>query len=173
MTESILTEGAVKLIPLGKSGKFAIVDEEDYEWLSQWKWHLDKDGYAVRRQWQYATEEGENSNTEKKYVSIRMHKEINQTPKGFDTDHINWNKADNRRSNLRTATRAENIRNQGLRRSNSSGFTGVYWDKNKQKWSAKSFKNGKEHYIGRFANKEDAIAARKTWELSHQSSTEP
>ena len=221
-----------KLIPLGESGKFAIVDEEDYEWLSQWNWSLG-DGYARRT---IAEKNYSISKTGRKYKktkTILMHRLINQTPEGFDTDHKNRNRLDNQRSNLRTATRFENAQNVGIRVTNTSGHTGVSWDKGKwvaktsinkkrsvigrfdtreeasevyqtfisgtleqqeaikcsyktsnrkligvhwnkknQRWFAQGCKNKKRTHLGSFADKEDAIAARKNWESS-QSSTEP
>lgn len=83
-----------KLIPLTQ-GKFAIVDDADFEWLSQFKWHL-----AGR----YA----------KGYVNgrvVSMHRLLMDTPTGLVTDHRNHRCLDNRRSNLRNITQAENTRN--------------------------------------------------------------
>lgn len=144
-----------KLIPLGKSGKFAIVDEEDYEWLMQWKWHLNGKGYAQRKQNKKA---------------IPMHRVINKTPEGFDTDHINRNTIDNRKCNLRSVTRSQNNKNKGFylnSAKNKSGYIGVYFLEGRQKWGAK----GRRVQLGLFENKEEAIAARKAWELATNTDT--
>jgi len=90
-------------------GKFAIVDDCDFEWLNQWKWHYSA-GYVVSKMG------GKN---------IYLHRFILQTPPKMDTDHINHNKLDNRRKNLRVATRSQNKQNTLISRANKSGFKGV------------------------------------------------
>jgi len=80
-------------------GASAVVDADDYEYLAQFNWHLSDQGYAL-------------GTINKKRV--RMHRIVNDTPDGFETDHINRNKLDNRRSNLRTATRSENTLNKAV-----------------------------------------------------------
>lgn len=146
-----------KLIPLGKSGKFAIVDEEDYEWLSQWEWHLSR-GYA-------------RSNSPKhKRKEVRaefMHRLINQTPEGFETDHIDRNKLNNKRSNLRTATRSINSQNRGMFKNNTSGYKGVYFIKKKNKWEARKMIGGKPCFIGsNFDSAEEAAQAYQKFILA-------
>lgn len=74
-------------------------------------------------------------------------------------DHINGCKADNRWVNLRHATRAENCQNSATRSDNTSRVKGVGWDKATGKWRARAGINGKQNYLGRFVNLEDAKAA--------------
>lgn len=81
-----------------------------------------------------------------------------------DIDHKNQLKNDNRLDNLRLVTRSENKHNQGLLRNNSSGHKGVYWRAQSQKWRAEIYVNGKHLFLGEFADKADAIAARKAAE---------
>lgn len=76
-------EELISEIPL-TNGKVAIVDAEDFDYLNQWKWCCNH-GYAIRN--------GKRVNG-KRIMMIRMHRLINQTPKGLDTDHINRNKLD-------------------------------------------------------------------------------
>ncbi len=95
-------------------GKFAIVDDQDYEWLNQWNWFYGGAGYAIR-----------NITNENGRTILRMHRLILNVPKGMDTDHINFNRLDNRRENLRIATRSQNLYNKVKPRSNTSGFKGV------------------------------------------------
>ena len=82
-------------------------------------------------------------------------------------DHINGVKTDNRLSNLRLVTQAINLRNQKLRKTNSSGVCGVYWHKGCGKWYACIHVNYKNKHLGYFVNKEDAIAARKQAEFEY------
>ena len=74
------------------------------------------------------------------------------------------NRADNRKQNLRCCNRSENMRNRGLCSSNTSGVTGVFFDKERQKWVASITYNHKRMLLGRFASKEDAVSARLTKE---------
>lgn len=71
-------------------------------------------------------------------------------------DHINGDPLDNRRSNLRLATHAENQRNKGRYSNNTSGYKGVSWAKKENKWQAQISFNGKVKYLGYFATAEDA-----------------
>lgn len=88
-----------------------------------------------------------------------MHRVINNTPKGFETDHINHNTLDNQCSNLRTATRTQNAINQNKSKNNTTGYKGVLWRKAIQKWEAQIGVNRKMKYIGIFDTAEDAAKA--------------
>lgn len=125
-------------------GKFALVDDADYEMLNKWKWCAIKSGknfYAQR------------------YHSIIMHREILQTPKGLETDHIDGNGLNNQRSNLRIATHSQNGKNRGKCNNNTSGFKGVSWNKKNKRWQANIKINGKRKYLGEFTSKELAHIA--------------
>jgi hypothetical protein len=74
-------------------------------------------------------------------------------------DHINGNKSDNRFSNLREATNAENLSNRLADKTNSTGFKGVYPNKHRPGYSATITTNGKKHYLGYFQTPEEAHAA--------------
>ena len=76
-----------------------------------------------------------------------------------DIDHANGNRLDNRLSNLREATRAENNRNVGVQANNTSGFKGVSWDAAHSKWKARIGHHRKIIHLGRFESPEDAYAA--------------
>lgn len=84
-----------------------------------------------------------------------------------DVDHINGAGDDNRLVNLRAVSHAENCRNQKRQSANTSGVTGVNWDKRWNKWRAEITVDGRTRNLGRFANKPDAIAARKLAEREH------
>lgn len=146
----------MKQIPVTQ-GKFALVDEEDFEWLSQWKWTLSGDGYAYRGLYTNGKRSG----------SITMHRQVNCTPLDLVTDHINRNKLDNTRANLRSVSKSLNGFNTGLSRANSSGHKGVTWNKAKQRWQAQISVRGTYHMLGRFINLPDAVAARIAAELEY------
>jgi hypothetical protein len=109
----------MKYITLTQNKK-AIVDDSDYQMLSQWKWCYTQVGYAVRR-------DGNNK-------CVYMHRQILNVQKGKLTDHINRDKLDNRRENLRICTRAENGMNKVYK--STSGYKGVTWSKAHEKWKA-------------------------------------
>ena len=85
---------------------------------------------------------------------------------GFDPglsliDHVDGNGRNNNPENLRLATNAENLRNQGVSKSNTSGRSGVSWDSSRNKWCAYVSINEKKKHLGRFATIEEAISARE------------
>lgn len=77
-----------------------------------------------------------------------------------EIDHINGNGLDNRLANLRAVDHGENLKNQRLRSNNSSGFNGVYWNKDCSRWQAYIRVNGRARNLGVFIDIEDAKAAR-------------
>lgn len=79
-------------------------------------------------------------------------------------DHVNRIKTDNRIANLREASWSQQIMNQGMRSNNTSGFKGVIWDRDRNRYAAQLMLNGRNKYLGRFERIEDAIAARKAAE---------
>ena len=97
-------------------------------------------------------------------TTLQLHRLIMNTPKGMHTDHINGDTLDNRKENLRVATREENGRNRGKARTNTSGFKGVVYVKKKKDminelskpWQAQVKHNGKYIYLGMFATPEEA-----------------
>ncbi len=131
-------------------GAFAIVDIEDYERLSKFKWQSSLRGYASRSEWR-------SGKPNKMYL---MHRVINKTPDGLHTDHINGHIIDNRKQNLRNATNGQNRANS-VKSTNSktSRFKGVCWDKQKRKWHAQITKNNKVYHLGRFHVEEKAAQA--------------
>lgn len=82
-----------------------------------------------------------------------------------EVDHINGSRTDNRIANLREVTRSENTRNKRIPSNNTSGHHGVGWDKQAGKWRAQIKSGGKANTIGLFAEKSEAIAARKDAEV--------
>lgn len=126
-------------------------DKEDYDKIKINCWYEDNYGYAVSR----------NINKIGKSVNIKMHRLIMNDFSNKVIDHINHNTLDNRKQNLRIVTRVQNQMNMSKRKDNTSGFTGVHFNKRSDKWMATIQVNYKSINLGTFKNKEDAIEARK------------
>jgi hypothetical protein len=137
----------MKKIELSK-GKYTRVDDEDYEWLILKKWWYNG-RYAVRCEYD-----------DKKRINIWMHREIMKTPKHLFTDHINMDRLDNRKTNLRICTKSQNMLNRPAQNNNTSGHKNIYWDKNRNLWAVEIKVNGRKYHIGRFEQLEDAIERR-------------
>lgn len=97
-----------------------------------------------------------------------MHQEIVGTKKGMVTDHIDGNRLNNRKYNLRICTQSENQKNMKKFITNKSGFVGVYFDKTRKKWAAQKCFNGKRKTIGRFLTAKSAYVAYKRFIKSLQ-----
>ena len=128
----------------------ALIDLEDVDKVKNIKWHKSD----LQRNTYYCMS---NNKTWR-----RLHRLImNVTDPNIFVDHINHNGLDNRKSNLRICTNQENIRNCITPKNNKSGYKGIYWAKDKNKWTVQITLNNKTKYIGRYEKLEDAIAARK------------
>lgn len=140
----------MKTIPLTR-GRHAIVDDEDYKYLMQWKWCCNASGYAV------TSIRGDDG----KQKTVRMHRLINKTPPGKFTDHIDGNRLNNRRSNLRSCTNRQNQFNSRPIRGGSSKYKGVCFHIHRRKWltQIRGIESGKILFIGYFEDEEDAAIA--------------
>lgn len=135
----------IKKIPLTQ-GKYAIINEEDFDLVSKYKWHFFARKYAGR---DYI------ENGKKKKMS--MHRLITNFPIGCEIDHINGNGLDNRRSNLRISTHKENICNRAfLNKNNTTGYRGVTWSKEKNKYAAQITVDYRHKCLGYFDRAIDA-----------------
>lgn len=130
-------------IPLSR-GKRALVSPEDYEKLAKHSWYFGRRGYAMRSK--------NMPNGARKTVS--MHREILGARLDQEVDHINRNRLDNRRENLRMLGHSANLHNRGAY--GSSGVAGVSWDKRKGKWRAEIGRNGQRAWLGYHDTKSDA-----------------
>lgn len=138
----------MKEVPLTQS-KVAVVDDDMFAYFMRWAWYFNG-RYAVRHAKTFLG----------KRNLIFMHNEVTPCPNGFELDHINLNKLDNRRSNLRIATKAQNRRNQGMHKNNQTGFKGVSPTKSQKKpYSAAIGISGQTIYLGSFDKAEDAARA--------------
>lgn len=143
---------SIKRIQLTNGGE-TTVDASDYEWLSQWKWRR-QSGSTTHVA--YACRPDRSSG---KLVNVAMHRVILDAPGGMLVDHVNGNGLDNRRCNLRLATRTQNAINSRMSPTNTSGYRGVYWCKKNKRWQASISVDGKRKHVGCFKAPEDAARA--------------
>src|ERR1019366_9207564 len=137
----------MKTITLTK-GFVALVDDEDYEWLSQWKWQYGEHGPRAFRH------DRSTHNT-----NLSMHRVIMNAPVGIELDHINRIGLDNRRSNLRLATRRQNSANQSKKKNaTASKYKGVGLHQGKY-WYASVRISGKRIHLGHFPTELEAAHA--------------
>jgi hypothetical protein len=135
----------MKLIPLTK-GRDALVDDLDYPWLSQLRWCYSSDGYAVNY---YRDEYGKyHRRSMQRMIMARMLEQF--VPTDLQVDHINHNRIDNRRENLRLATRSQNQAYKKLQVNNSTGYKGVIWHNGK--WEVRIRYQGRKLYLGRYGD---------------------
>lgn len=137
-TFGFLIEGIMKEILLS-NGKTTMVNDEDYDFLNKWRWNF-SGNYVLRHEWK-----------NKKYAgTIIMHRLINKTPKGLVTDHIDGNTLNNQRTNLRSCTIVENVRNSKKQKNNKGEFKGVCYDKKRNKYESHIMLNGRKNHLGRY-----------------------
>lgn len=138
-------------LELGINGKngYALIDISD-SWLDKYKWNISSTGYAVSR-------------IDGKLVFL--HRLLMGNIAGKEVDHINRNRLDNRRHNLRVVTHLQNMNNLSLRKDSSSGIRGVYRWRDRKKWAAKIVVQGKQYHLGVFPTVEEAGNARNESEL--------
>lgn len=144
-------------VPLVNGG-FSVIDLRDWPDVTQHAWSRSTDGYAVR--FVYETSPGVGpAHGRRRHKVIRMHREIVGAPKGVEIDHRDGRRLNNRRSNLRPASRREQLHNAALRSDNNSGVKGVCWDGTY--WRAYIRFGGKQQVIGKFDRLDAAVACRR------------
>lgn len=135
------------VVALDKDGtpRHGLIDAQDQHLIGSYKWYIRRGGYVVR------------------FVAgqtIFLHREVMRPAAGLMVDHINGDKLDNRRENLRVCTNAQNSMNQRRSIGNTSGFKGVRRHAASGKWQAIIKKDGKARYLGLF---EDPRVAAHTY----------
>ena len=133
-----------------------LVDTIDATLLGQWTWRLSSDGYAVRSE----TKDGAKR-------TLYLHREVMQAPRGALVDHVNGDRLDSRRANLRLVTPSQNNANS-VDRPRHSGYRGVYPHRQAQKWVSQISVNGRLRHLGLFNDPAEAaraydLAARAQW----------
>ena len=141
-------------IPLTK-GQVAIVDAADYEALAQHKWCAlwikdTKTFYAIRNLPMV---------NRKRQGMVLMHREILQAPRGSQVDHRDGDGLNNRRANIRLATKAQNMWNMKTPASNTSGLKGASYNKRDRTWDSRIKREGRQYCLGSFSTAGEAHAA--------------
>lgn len=129
------------------------IDIDDYDMVSKYHWCR-------------------TSSTQKTYLrnnklKLHLHVFILGNKEGFIVDHINRDRTDCRKQNLRHVTHQKNAINKGRQSNNTSGHVGVSWDKSRNKWESHIKLNNNKKHLGRFDNIDDAIEARLKAELKY------
>lgn len=146
----------MKYLPLTR-GKWSIVDDEDYERLSRWKWYLMDEapnGYAAR------TIHLRQGKTRVQWLHYEI-MGLRQAPRPFVVDHINGDRLDNRRSNLRYATWAQNAINRRpyKKPGASSQYKGISYCHRRRVWRATLNFNNRRYHLGVFKKEYEAMVA--------------
>lgn len=127
-------------------GKIAIVDDEDFERINKIKWSASKYNKNLFRA--IGKIKG------KRVIMSRM---IMNNPKGYLIDHIDRNALNNKKSNLRLCNHSQNAINSTKNKNNTSGFKGVWWNKNSEVWQSAIMHKNKRYRLGSFEKKIDAV----------------
>lgn len=146
----LIKDGTICQVFFNNGGHF-FIDAEDLEKVKKLTWFASKRGYP-------AAHLPQNKGRSRQ---ICIHRYLLDFPEGYDVDHINGNKLDNRRSNLRICTHQENMFNQRIKSNNSTGFKGVSKNKATGRYEAYVHHSGKKHYLGLFDTPQEAAIARK------------
>lgn len=118
-----------------KKNLYTLVDADDYARFSTYRWRLNSKGYAIR-----------SFRLEGKEVVIALHRAIMQPPSDLVVDHIDHDKLNNTRANLRLITQQQNLMNRRLFRNNKTGFKGVIYQHGK--WHTRIEKDGRDIHLG-------------------------
>lgn len=140
----------MKEISLTNSTEYALVDDADYEYLTQWRWQKTPFGYAGRCQ---------SLGTYGKNKLVLMHHEILGRENGLVTDHINRDRLDNRRDNLRLSSYQQNNHNKSKQANNTSGFIGVT-KATHERWKAFIYFENKRFHIAQGKDPEEMAYIR-------------
>lgn len=135
------------------SGYKVLIDDEDWERVKQYRWHLNKSYFRRTGNFYFRTRPYTNG----KRSCLMLHSYIfGRIPKGLYLDHINRNTLDNRKKNLRLATPQQNKYNQKCRKDNTTGYKGVSVQTHCKKYIVRIVHNGKRHSLGTYSDPVEA-----------------
>lgn len=135
-----------KHLPLSK-GRYALVDDSDFDTLAQYAWHITGAGYAAG----FVRVNGTR-------LRVYLHRYLLDAQPGQIVDHIDGDPLNNTRANLRLVTRAQNQWNRKAQL-NASGYKGVSWHRLNQKYYARIQVHNRRHFLGYFETAEEAAEA--------------
>lgn len=133
-----------------RNGEETLVDSEDYENLCRFVWSKHSAGYVVR------SEGSSRKSTFKQYL---LHRELLAAPESSYVDHINGDKMDNRKVNLRLCTNKDNTRNSSPHKDSSSVYKGVSWYSPTSNWTSRISADGFLYHLGRYPTELEAATA--------------
>ena len=133
------------------NGSFFIIDASDFPAVSEFSWSLGKRGYPVAHTSRRA---------ESGHRTFPLHRFLMNPEDGYDVDHVSGDKLDNRRANLRVCSHQQNMFNQKMRSTNSTGYYGVSKMKSTGRYEAYIHFDGKKKYLGTYMTAEEAASAR-------------
>lgn len=146
----IRIEGEIAYVPLTK-GYEAVIDAADVPLVEGYNWHADVRSHTV-----YAMRTDYSGEKKKNFY---MHRIIMGEPEGLEVDHEDCNGLNNRRKNMRAATRMQNKHNERIKSNNQSGFKGVGFHKRQGRWRARIMINGQRKWLGYYDTPEKAHAS--------------
>jgi|LakMenEpi03Aug12_release.lakeMendotaPanAssembly.Ray.scaffolds.fasta_scaffold591655_1 hypothetical protein len=145
----------MKLLPLTKD-KFALVDDDDYYWLSQWNWFA----VEIKNTWYARRSKKKGILRSNEKYEIYLHRIVMRCSDiDFVIDHLDKNGLNNQKENLRICTKSENNKHTSSHKNSSSQYLGVSYDKNRNKWSANLMNNGKRILFKRYNTEIEAAKA--------------
>jgi len=148
-----IERNVIKLF-LKNSGNYTIIDTEDYHKIKEYHWGERIHGYVA------------GCKNKKRIYLHRLILDVVNTP-DVSIDHINGNKLDNRKCNLRVCAHSQNTKNHRIPINNTSGILGVWWHKQNKKWVAEIWANGKKYYLGCFIDIKEANKVRQEAEIKY------
>ncbi len=131
----------------------ALIDDQDADRVLARTWRLTPRGYAMA-----SIDQTRN---------VLMHRLILDAPAGMVVDHVNGDKLDNRRENLRLVTQAQNTQNVPARAKSTSRYRGVSWRSSKGRWVAQARVNNRVHHLGYFDDELKAARVAAEFRAAH------
>ncbi len=147
-------DGDITKIFFFNTNNYTIIDSEDYERVKQHCWY-EREGYVKARCRDISSKR------------VSLHRLILNPSGNKEVDHVDGDKLNNKKGNLRECTRAENTKNKGLAKNNKTGCSGVFFVKDDEKYKAYITVNKKRICLGTYINKQDAINSRHDAEIKY------